>query len=133
MTSPENLFAMRKILKPLRAEVLTAQSGNDALALTLHNDFAVALLDVQMPEMDGFELASLMRDHDLTQHIPIIFLTAISKEEKHIFEGYEKGAVDYLFKPIDPSDSAQQGQDVYIASTTTYRSEEKRRPIQMLG
>ncbi|MCF8128310.1 MAG: EAL domain-containing protein [Deltaproteobacteria bacterium] len=98
----ENLFAMQKLLKPLQAEVLTAQSGNKALALTLHNDFAVALLDVQMPEMDGFELASLMRDHDLTQHIPIIFLTAISKEEKHIFEGYEKGAVDYLFKPIDP-------------------------------
>ena len=98
----ENLFAMQKLLTPLQAEVLTAQSGNEALALTLHNDFAVALLDVQMPEMDGFELASLMRDHDLTQHIPIIFLTAISKEEKHIFEGYEKGAVDYLFKPIDP-------------------------------
>ena len=99
---PENLFAMRKILKPLETEVLTAQSGNEALALTLHNDFAVALLDVQMPEMDGFELASLMRDHELTEHIPIIFLTAINKEEKHIFEGYEKGAVDYLFKPIDP-------------------------------
>jgi diguanylate cyclase (GGDEF)-like protein/PAS domain S-box-containing protein len=98
----ENLFAMQKLLKPLETEVLTAQSGNEALALTLHNDFAVALLDVQMPEMDGFELASLMRDHDLTQHIPIIFLTAISKEEKHIFEGYDKGAVDYLFKPIDP-------------------------------
>jgi diguanylate cyclase (GGDEF)-like protein/PAS domain S-box-containing protein len=99
---PENLFAMGKILKPLEAEILTAQSGNEALALTLHNDFAVALLDVQMPEMDGFELASLMRDHELTEHIPIIFLTAISKEEKHIFKGYEKGAVDYLFKPIDP-------------------------------
>ena len=99
---PENLFAMRKILKPLKAEISTAQSGNEALALTLHNDFAVALLDVQMPEMDGFELASLMRDHELTQHIPIIFLTAISKEEKHIFEGYENGAVDYLFKPIEP-------------------------------
>jgi diguanylate cyclase (GGDEF)-like protein/PAS domain S-box-containing protein len=98
---PENLFAMEKILKPLQAEVMTARSGNEALALTLHHDFAVALLDVQMPEMDGFELASLMRDHDQTQHIPIIFLTAISKEEKHIFAGYEKGAVDYLFKPLD--------------------------------
>ena len=99
---PENLFAIRQILKPLQAEVLTAESGNDALALTLHHDFAVALLDVQMPEMDGFELAALIRDHDRTQHIPIIFLTAISKEEKHIFAGYETGAVDYLFKPIDP-------------------------------
>jgi len=99
---PENLFAMGKVLKRLQAEVLTASSGNEALALMLHNDFAVALLDVQMPEMDGFELASLMREHDQTQHIPIIFLTAISKEESHIFEGYEKGAVDYLFKPIDP-------------------------------
>jgi CheY-like chemotaxis protein len=93
---------MKKILKSLDAEVLTAQSGNEALGLMLHHDFAVALLDVQMPEMDGFELATLMRDHRKTQHTPIVFVTALSKEDQYIFKGYETGAVDYLFKPVDP-------------------------------
>lgn len=96
----ENLFAMEKILKPLDAVVLTAESGNEALTLLLHHNFAVALLDVQMPEMDGFELASLMRDNKKTKDVPIIFVTAISKEDRHIFKGYETGAVDYLLKPI---------------------------------
>ncbi len=99
---PENIFAMLQILEPLGIEVFTAPSGNDALALILHHDFAVALLDVQMPEMDGFELATLMRENEVSEHIPIIFVTAISKEEKYIFKGYGIGAVDYLVKPIDP-------------------------------
>ncbi|MBT4521614.1 MAG: diguanylate cyclase, partial [Halieaceae bacterium] len=97
----ENLFAMKKILRSLDAKVFTAQSGNEALGLMLHNDFAVALLDVQMPEMDGFELASLMKDNKKTQNIPIIFVTALSKEDRYIFKGYENGAVDYLFKPLN--------------------------------
>ncbi len=99
---PENLFAMEKILQSLDTEVLTAESGNEALALMLHHDFAVALLDVQMPEMDGFELATLMRDNKKTQHVPIIFVTALSKEDQYVFKGYGSGAVDYLFKPIEP-------------------------------
>lgn len=99
---PENLFAMEKVLKHLDAEVLTAHSGQEALALILRHEFALILLDVQMPVMDGFETATLIRDHDKTKQIPIIFVTAISKERQHVFKGYEAGAVDYLFKPIEP-------------------------------
>ena len=83
-------------------EIKKACSGNDALALVLEFDFAIILLDVQMPDMDGFETAERMRGNEKTKHIPIIFVTAISKESRHIFRGYESGAVDYLFKPLDP-------------------------------
>lgn len=99
---PENLYAMKMLLKDLDAQTYTADSGMDALALMLHHDFAVVLLDVQMPEMDGFELASLMRSNYKTRNIPIIFLTALSREVKHIFKGYESGAVDYILKPFEP-------------------------------
>ncbi len=98
---PENIFAMEQILKSMDAQVLTAPSGNEALALMLHHEFAVAILDVQMPEMDGFELATLMTEDEQTELIPIIFVTANSKEQRHLFEGYAAGAVDYIFKPLD--------------------------------
>lgn len=98
---PGNLFAMKRILEVLPVKTITAGSGNDALRETLHHDFAVVLLDVQMPEMDGFETAALIRDNEKTKNLPIIFVTAISKEERYVFKGYESGAVDYLFKPID--------------------------------
>lgn len=99
----ENLHAMKITLAPLEnVEMYTAQSGNDGLALMLDHEFAVVLLDVQMPGMDGFETAELMQSHDVTRNIPIIFITAISKEDKHVFKGYKSGAVDYLFKPLDP-------------------------------
>jgi len=98
---PENLFALEQVLKPLKAEIYRANSGQEALSLALRCNFAVILMDVQMPEMDGFETVSLMRDHSETQHIPVIFVTAISKEQSFLFKGYETGAVDYLFKPID--------------------------------
>jgi signal transduction histidine kinase len=97
----ENLFAMEKILKVLDCEIYKAYSGNEALSLTLRHDFALILLDVNMPEMDGFELAELLRGNEATDKIPIIFVTAINKEEKSVFKGYESGAVDYLFKPVD--------------------------------
>ena len=97
----DNLFAMKTLLGALNIDVYTAKSGNEALALMLHHDFAVALLDVQMPKMDGYELATLMRGNKQTSETPIVFLTANSKEQKHIFKGYEVGAVDYLLKPID--------------------------------
>src|SRR5205085_4075185 len=77
-------------------------SGEEALKHLLHEDFAVILLDVQMPGLDGFETAELIKQRERTRHIPIIFLTAISKEERHVFRGYSAGAVDYLFKPFDP-------------------------------
>ena len=99
---PANLLAMEHILVGMDVELFKAASGNEALALMIHNDFAVVLLDVQMPEMDGFEVASLMRDREDTQDTPIIFVTAISKSWEHTFKGFEAGAVDFLYKPIDP-------------------------------
>ncbi|MHC4307544.1 MAG: response regulator, partial [Planctomycetota bacterium] len=99
---PANLLALRKILAKPELNIIEASSGNDALALLLKHDFALVLLDVQMPDMDGFEAAEIIRGNEETKSIPIIFVTAINKERKYIFEGYEKGAVDYLFKPLDP-------------------------------
>ncbi|MDF1759470.1 MAG: EAL domain-containing protein [Coxiellaceae bacterium] len=98
---PENLVAMAKVLKPLNVEIIKANSGNEAISLTFDHDFSLVLLDVQMPEMDGFEVAALLRQQERTNTIPIIFVTAISKDQKHVFDGYELGAVDYLFKPIE--------------------------------
>lgn len=99
----ENLIAIQAALADLPATILTAQSGNDALALMLDHAFSLLLLDVQMPEMDGFELAELTRGTKRTAHIPIIFITAINKDMKYVFKGYETGAVDYIFKPIEMS------------------------------
>ena len=97
----ENLIALEAILDGDGRNLIMAQSGNEALSLALKHDFALVLLDVQMPEMDGFEVAELMRKNKKTRNLPIIFVTAISKEQKYVFKGYECGAVDYLFKPID--------------------------------
>ncbi|MEZ4525071.1 MAG: response regulator [Desulfobacterales bacterium] len=99
---PENLLSMEALLENPEHSIVCARSGNEALGLTLDHDFALILLDVQMPDMDGFEIAELLRVRQKTRHIPIIFVTAISKEPHHVFRGYEKGAVDYLFKPIRP-------------------------------
>ena len=99
---PENLLALGEILSDSELNIIKAESGNETLALTLEHDFALIILDVQMPDMDGFEVAELLRGKKETSHIPIIFATAISKEQKYIFKGYDSGAVDYLFKPIDP-------------------------------
>jgi PAS domain S-box-containing protein len=100
---PQNLMALQAILEPLEYELVTAHSGAEALRVLLHrNDFAVILLDVQMPDLDGFEVAEVIKQRELTSTIPIIFLTALSKEERNVFRGYEVGAVDYVFKPFDP-------------------------------
>jgi two-component system cell cycle response regulator len=99
---PENLLALESLLEDLDVNIAKATSGNEALSLMLKRDFGVVLLDVQMPEMDGFETAELMRGNERTKRIPIIFVTAISKEERYVFQGYEAGAVDYLFKPLIP-------------------------------
>jgi signal transduction histidine kinase len=99
---PENLLAMESLLEEPDLRIVKALSGREALALVLKHEIALVLLDVQMPEMDGFETAELLRSRQKTRSIPIIFVTAISKEERHVFQGYESGAVDYLFKPIDP-------------------------------
>ncbi len=99
---PENLASMQQLLRRPGLEILTAASGNEALSTMLDHDLALVLLDVQMPGMDGFEVAELMRRNERTRHVPIIFVTAINKERRQVFTGYEAGAVDYLFKPVDP-------------------------------
>ena len=98
---PENLLVMESLLEDMECRIFKAASGNEALSLMLDRDFALVLMDVQMPGMDGFETAELMRGSERTRYIPIIFVTAISKEQKCIFKGYELGAVDYLFKPVE--------------------------------
>ncbi len=97
----ENLLALSALLRHDDVELLVARSGMEALELLLKHDVALALLDVQMPEMDGFELAELMRGSERTRHVPIIFVTAGARDQQRLFKGYESGAVDFLFKPIE--------------------------------
>jgi diguanylate cyclase (GGDEF)-like protein len=98
---PENLLTLESLLDEPDIELVRANSGAEALAHTLDHDFALVLLDVQMPDMDGYEVAELMRGNKKTKHIPIIFITAAFKGMAQVFKGYESGAVDYLFKPLD--------------------------------
>ena len=98
----ENLLALEAILEPLGHHLVSTTSGDDALKELLREDFACILLDVQMPGMDGFETARLIKQRERSQQIPIIFVTAISKDEQHVFRGYSAGAVDYIMKPIEP-------------------------------
>ncbi|HEY4132138.1 MAG TPA: ATP-binding protein [Gemmatimonadaceae bacterium] len=98
----ENLLALEAILEPLNQRLIRASSGEDALRRLLERDFAVILLDVQMPGMNGFETAELIKARERSRITPIIFLTAISKEEEYVFKGYSVGAVDYIFKPFQP-------------------------------
>jgi len=99
---PENLLALEAILEPLQQNLVRANSGPEALKWVLAREFAVILLDVQMPGMNGFEAAQLIKARERSKHVPIIFLTAISKEEEYVFQGYTVGAVDYLAKPFNP-------------------------------
>jgi PAS domain S-box-containing protein len=99
---PENLLALEAILEPLGQHLVRANSGDEALRHLLARDFAAILLDVQMPGMSGFETARLIKSRERSRHIPIIFLTAINKDEEHVFLGYEVGAVDYMSKPFQP-------------------------------
>lgn len=98
----ENLLALEAILESLGQNLVRATSGAEALRRLLSQDFAVILLDVQMPDMDGFETASLIRQRERSRHTPIIFLTAYNTSDSMVFKGYSLGAVDYLFKPIEP-------------------------------
>jgi signal transduction histidine kinase len=98
----ENLLILEAMLEPLGHNLVKAYSGDEALRYVLQENFAVILLDVQMPGMDGFETAELIRGRERSQHIPIIFLTAVNTSDLHIFRGYRAGAVDYLLKPIVP-------------------------------
>ena len=98
----ENLVALEALLRRDGLELLLARSGSEALELLLVHDVSLALLDVQMPIMDGFELAELMRGASASKHVPIIFVTAGASAPWRVFTGYHLGAVDFLFKPIDP-------------------------------
>jgi signal transduction histidine kinase len=97
-----NLLALQHVLKKLEVEIVTATTGDDALRASLNHDFALAILDVQMPAMDGYELAALLRSDQRTKHVPIIFLSAVYFDESNIFKGYSSGAVDFITKPFDP-------------------------------
>ena len=99
----ENLFALEKVFEGRVAEIIKATSGNDALKSTLEHEFAVAILDVQMPGMDGYELAELLRSEKRTRHLPIIFMSAVYSSDYYVFKGYEAGAVDFIVKPYNPN------------------------------
>jgi CheY-like chemotaxis protein len=99
---PENLLSVEAILEPLDIVIHKASSADAALRCILDVEFAVVLLDVEMPEVDGFETARLIRSRQRTQNIPIIFLTAIDRGDRSVQKGYELGAVDFLVKPVQP-------------------------------
>src|SRR5919202_6438596 len=99
--TPSNLLALSAVLSPLGIRVVEAQSGREALEHLRREEFAVVLLDVQMPEMDGFELAARIRATDSGRELPIIFLTALHRDEAYMRRGYAIGAADYVTKPFD--------------------------------
>jgi PAS domain S-box-containing protein len=99
---PANLVVLETLLEPLGHPIYQAHNGAEALKLLLQYDFAVILLDVQLPDINGFEAAALIKEREKTRHIPIIFITAISTDPRHVFRGYSTGAVDYIAKPFNP-------------------------------
>jgi signal transduction histidine kinase len=110
---PENLRALDALIRGEERLVFQASSGEEALALMLEHEFALAILDVQMPGMDGFELAELMRGTERTRNIPIVFVSAAGRELNYAFKGYETGAVDFLYKPLD-SDAVRSKVNVFV-------------------
>jgi signal transduction histidine kinase len=111
---PENLQALEALLRHDQRAIYQAGSGEQALALLLEHEFALAILDVQMPGMDGFELAEVMRSTTRTRHIPIVFVSAAGRELDYAFKGYESGAVDFMYKPLD-SDAVRSKVNVFVA------------------
>jgi serine phosphatase RsbU (regulator of sigma subunit)/CheY-like chemotaxis protein/anti-sigma regulatory factor (Ser/Thr protein kinase) len=126
---PENLTALAAVLEPLGCPIVTATSGSEALKLMLERQFAVILLDVFMPDMDGFEVASYIRSRLRTRATPIIFLSAVSTSEEHVFRGYETGAVDYIVKPFHPVAIRSK---VRVFIELNQRGEEIRRQAELL-
>src|SRR4051812_23006892 len=99
---PRNLYVVEEMLRGPGLDIVLVESGEEVLRHVLKDDFAVILLDVRMPRIDGFEVAAMIRGRPRSSRIPIIFLTAYSKDDLHVFRGYSAGAVDYVFKPIEP-------------------------------
>src|SRR5438067_1215374 len=125
----ENLVALEALLSDLGQNLVRAQSGIDALRYLLHLEFALIILDVDMPIINGFETAALIRQRERSRHTPIIFLTAINKTEQNVFKGYALGAVDYLTKPFVP--------EVLLAKVTAFvelhkKTEEVKRQAKLL-
>src|SRR4051812_7340579 len=131
----KNLLAIRTVIEDI-AEVEVAQSGEEALRHLLKGEFAVILLDVFMPGMDGYETAQIIRQRDQTKRIPIVFLSAVNKEKEHLMRGYSMGAVDYVFKPVEPVvlrskvavfvDLYTMTQEIQRKAAQEQRSEERR-------
>ena len=129
----ENLLALEAILEPLGQRLVRAQSGEDALRCLLEREFAVILLDVQMPGMNGFDTARMIKARERTRHLPIIFLTAISKDEDYVFKGYSVGAVDYMSKPFQPEilrSKVQVFVDLYAQRRRIAEQEQRIRGIE---
>jgi CheY-like chemotaxis protein len=99
---PENVLALREILEPLGYGIVGACSGEEVLRALLHQEFAVILLDVRMPIMDGYATAAAIKSREKTRHVPIIFLTAVNQDPGDILHGYSAGAIDYITKPVEP-------------------------------
>ncbi|WP_332827844.1 hybrid sensor histidine kinase/response regulator [Ramlibacter sp.] len=128
----ENLLALEALIRQPGRRIFTARSGDEALSLMLEHSFALAILDVQMPSMNGFELAELMRGTERTRTIPIVFVSAAGRELNYAFQGYESGAVDFLYKPLDPHavrskvnvfvDLARQRQELQAAQLELQRA-----------
>lgn len=110
---PENLRALEALVRADDRMVYQARNGDEALALLLEHEFALAIIDVQMPGLDGFQLAELMRGTGKTRHIPIVFVSAAGKELNYAFKGYEAGAVDFLYKPLD-ADAVKSKVNVFV-------------------
>lgn len=125
----QNLLALEAILEPLSCDVVTARSGAEALKHLLDDDFALILLDVQMPELDGFETAAMIKQREKSRHIPIIFITANNTEQSYVFRGYSAGAVDYIPKPLDP-DILKSKASVFVELYE--RGEEIKRQAELL-
>jgi signal transduction histidine kinase len=126
---PENLRALDALIRDEKRQVFQASSGEEALTLMLEHEFALAILDVQMPGMDGFELAELMRGTERTRNIPIVFVSAAGRELNYAFKGYEQGAVDFLYKPLDP-DAVRSKVNVFV--TLDQQRREMRRQMEAL-
>jgi signal transduction histidine kinase len=126
---PENLLALEALVRGDNRLVFQAARGEEALNLLLEHDFALAILDVQMPGMNGFELAELMRSTEKTRHIPIVFVTAAGEESNYAFKGYESGAVDFLYKPLD-LEAVKSKVNVFVE--LYLQRQETRRQVQAL-
>jgi signal transduction histidine kinase len=126
---PDNLRALDALIRDQQRTVIHASSGEQALALLLEHEFALAILDVQMPGMDGFELAELMRGTERTRNIPIMFVSAAGRELNYAFKGYESGAVDFLYKPLDPD--AVRGKVAVFVALDQQRRETRRQMAEL--